>query len=86
MGYRLYKKTIPPLFFIFFFGSFRQFGKNTFLETHGVQLTLTKENRIYIRVEFTEKSVKRPFCCTFSILQVYLTYLRYITFWGLEHN
>ena len=37
------------------------------------------ENRIYIRREFTrkkgnlqEKSVKRPFCCTVSILQVYL--------------
>ena len=45
------------------------------------------ENRIYIRVEFTiTKSVKRPFCCTVSILQVYFTYLRYITFWALEHH
>ena len=33
-----------------------------------------------------EKSVKRPFCCTVSILQVYFTYLRYITFWALEHH
>ena len=33
-----------------------------------------------------EKSVKRPFCCTVSILQVYFTYLCYITFWALEHN
>ena len=33
-----------------------------------------------------EKSVKRPFCCTVSILQVYLTYLRYKTFWALEHH
>ena len=32
-----------------------------------------------------EKSVKRPFCCAVSILQVYFTYLRYITFWALEH-
>ena len=32
-----------------------------------------------------EKSVKRPFCCTVSILQVYGTYL-YITFWALEHH
>jgi len=32
-----------------------------------------------------EKSVKRPFCCTVSILQVYFTYLCYITFWALEH-
>jgi len=33
-----------------------------------------------------EKSVKRPFCCTVSILQVYLTYLCYITFWALEYH
>ena len=32
-----------------------------------------------------EKSVKRPFCCTVSIQQVYFTYLRYITFWALEY-
>ena len=30
--------------------------------------------------------VKRPFCCTVSILQVYFTYLCYITFWALEHH
>ena len=41
------------------------------------------ENRIY-REEFT--SVKRPFCYTVSILQVYFTYLCYITFWALEHH
>ena len=33
-----------------------------------------------------EKSVKRPFCCTVSILQVYFTYLCYITFWALEYK
>jgi len=33
-----------------------------------------------------EKSVKRPFCCTVSILQVYFTYLRYIIFWALEYH
>ena len=33
-----------------------------------------------------EKSVKRPFCCTVSILQVYFTYLLYITCWALEHH
>ena len=32
-----------------------------------------------------EKSVKRLFCCTVSILQVYFTYLCYITFWALEY-
>ena len=32
------------------------------------------------------KSVKRPFCCAVSILQVYFTYLCYITFWALEHH
>jgi len=44
------------------------------------------ENRIYIRGEFIRKSVKRPFCCTVSILQVYFTYLCYITFWALEYH
>jgi len=33
-----------------------------------------------------EKSVKRPFCCTISILQVYFTYFCYITFWALAHH
>ena len=33
-----------------------------------------------------EKSVKRPFCFTVSILQVYFTYLCYITFWALEYH
>ena len=33
-----------------------------------------------------EKSVKRPFCCTVSIVQVYFTYLCYITFWALEYH
>ena len=33
-----------------------------------------------------EKSVKRPFCCTVSILQVYFTYLCYITCWALEYH
>jgi len=33
-----------------------------------------------------EKSVKLPFCCTVTILQVYFTFLRYITFWALEHH
>ena len=51
------------------------------------------ENRIYIRREFTrkkgnlqEKSVKRPFSCTVSKLQVSFTYLCYTTFWALEHH
>ena len=33
-----------------------------------------------------EKSVKRPFCCNVSILQVCFTYFRYLTFWALEHH
>ena len=44
------------------------------------------ENRIYRERNLLEKSVKRPFCCTVSILQVYFTYLRNITFWALEYN
>ena len=39
------------------------------------------ENRMYRE----EKSVKRPFCCTVSILQVYFTYLSFITCWALEY-
>ena len=47
-----------------------------------------RSNRIeyILEVNLLEKSVKRPFCCTVSILQVYFTYLCYITFWALEHN
>ena len=33
-----------------------------------------------------EKNIKRPFCCTVSILQVYFSYLCYITFWVLEYH
>ena len=43
------------------------------------------ENRLY-REEFTRKSVKRSFCCTVSILQVYFTYLCFITCWALEYH
>ena len=45
---------------------------------------VTIENRIYIMRDLLEKSVKWPFCCTVSILQVYFTYLCYITCWALE--
>ena len=44
-----------------------------------------KENRIY-EGNLLEKSVKRPICCTVSILQVYFIYLCYITFWALEFH
>ena len=40
----------------------------------------------YIERNLPEKSVKRPFCCTVSIPQVYFTYLCYITFWALEYH
>ena len=49
-------------------------------------------NLLTKRVEYTlewnllEKSVKRPFCCAVSILQVYFTYLCHITFWALEFH
>ena len=33
-----------------------------------------------------EKSVKRPFSCFVFILQVYFTYLFYVTFWALGHH
>ena len=34
---------------------------------------INKENKIYIRVEFAKKSVKRPFCCT-VVLHIFLLY------------
>ena len=40
----------------------------------------------FIERNLLEKSVKRPFCSTVSILQVYFTYLCYITFWALEYH
>ena len=42
---------------------------------------IDKENRIYIRGELLEKIVK-----IVSILQLYYTYLCYITFWALEYH
>ena len=46
-----------------------------------------KSKRIEYILEWNllEKSVKRPFCCTVSLLQVYFTYLCCRTFWALEH-
>ena len=42
-----------------------------------------KSKRIeYIERNLLEKSVKQPFCCTVSILQVYFTYLCYINLLG----
>ena len=35
----------------------------------------TKENRIFQSGIYSKKTVKRPFCCTVSILQVYFTHL-----------
>ena len=48
-----------------------------------------KPKRIEYILEWNllEKSVKRSFCCTaVSILQVYFSYLCYITFWALEYH
>ena len=39
------------------------------VNTTTVQCTQTKENRLYIEWNLLEKSVKRPLCCTVSILQ-----------------
>ena len=39
-----------------------------------------------LELNLLEKSVKRPFCFTVPILQVYLTYLCYITCWALEYH
>ena len=49
---------------------------------------ILKPKRIEYKLEgnLLEKSVKRPFCCTVSILQVYFPYLCSITFWALEYH
>ena len=46
----------------------------------------TKRIEYILERNLLEKSVKRPFCCTVSILQVYFTYLCYRTFWALEYH
>ena len=62
---------------------------NNILETFCKYRTVGLEPK---RIEYIlernllEISVKRPFCCTVSILQVYFTYLCYITFWALEQH
>ena len=40
----------------------------------------------YVERNLQEKSVKRQFWCTVSILQVYFRYLCYITCWALEYH
>ena len=47
---------------------------------------ISYSHRKYIERNLLEKSVKRPFCCTVSILQVYFTFLCYITCWALEYH
>ena len=46
----------------------------------------TKRKEYILEGNFLEKSVKRPFCCTVSILQEYFTYFCFRTFWALEHH
>ena len=49
-------------------------------------MSFTKRIEYILEGNLLEKSVKRPFCCTVCILQVYFTYLYYITFWALEYH
>ena len=44
----------------------------------------TKENRLYIEWNLLDKSIKRPFCFTVPILQVYLTH--YVLVWCTVYN
>ena len=55
------------------------------LSQHSYPLWITKENRIYIRVEFTRKNCKTAIWLYFFHTAVYFTYLCYINFWALEH-
>ena len=50
-------------------------------------IPMLKSKRIEYILEWNllEKNVQRPFCCTVSMLQVYLTYLCYINFCALEY-
>ena len=47
---------------------------------------LPKRIEYILEGNLLEKSVKRPFWCTASILQVYFTYLCHITCWTLEYH
>ena len=51
-----------------------------------VRLLQTKRKEYISDGNLLEKCLKRPFCCSVSILRVYFTYLCYITFWGLEYH
>ena len=57
-----------------------------------IQTAIWKHTSHTRRIEYIlegnllEKSVKRPFCWTVSILQVYFTYLCYITCWALDYH
>ena len=51
-----------------------------------IYVLYTKRIEYILELNLLEKSVKRPFCCTVSILQVYFTYLCYITYWALGYH
>jgi len=57
-----------------------------FFVKNGNQEKILKRIEYILEWNLVEKSVKRPFCCNVSILQVYFTHLCYITFWALEHH
>ena len=58
--------------------------KNIFSALIIYELSIEKE--YILEGNLLKKSVKRPFRCTVSILQVYFTYLCFITFWALEYH
>ena len=73
--------------------SFMNSSRDHFLGLHSCEISPISSfglspKRIEYILEWNllKKSVKRPFCCTVSILQVYFTYLCYITCWALDYH
>ena len=65
------------------FHEFKKYSKFLKIEP---QEFWTKRIEYILEGNLLKTSVKRPFCCTVSILQVYFTYLCYITFWAQEYH
>ena len=61
-------------------------ARNKYIKGEGGSWGHTKRIETILEGYLLEKSFKRPFCSTVSILLVFFTYLCYITFWALEYH
>ena len=79
----MYEFTITELLFK---GTVSGISSDPPYNDDNARFTTIKRIEYILEGNLLEKSVKRPFCCIVSILQVYFTYLCYITLWALEHH